>query len=1108
MSTQFDSYNKAEKQFAQFGGAKSAHNLYNSNKANPGLSLQNLNNIPKSLKPKVNVPAGKGPSAQNYLKSKTQHGVNKSYDQVGELTSGRKLNSALSGGSQNQTNFSASYSKNFLNNVNASNNNFNNSTSRPKSSLKYSGVKSPTSHIFKSYRCHKYHTDLDFNYLTEQKFLKDAMSVGKDRLSTVALRSASPDKYFYDKAVNNHPQNRERFARIDNINSVDLRHGEDGKSKSKSREEIEVEGEIEGMDKSVKKPSQNILSDILDLQFSVNSPSKMKVIQSEMNQQKSEEFRQGQLKQQQKSKFQSGDRIYVDDEQHTKLTINLSYMGDNPHEKYIEALDAVMTCLDPVFEMLSLQERVEKFLEITEDQRRPVKLGAIVALYLILRKYHVEDNMKMLILEKVLYLLQNYESQEELFLVALLEIATLFAPHELLFENIPLIGMFITDFNFPRLQKASFNCLMCMEYEGIKTLVEMASKDYQEYQKYILTNLIKTPHIQKIIIIKALLNEVYSNNPEKRHSSLAALNRMHDLVGDPETLNKLSKFFHDSKLEKIFLSSTIRTAGDPGEQILLHEIKTNKDFSVRVAIASVLAYRLPRYPKYLEVRLDKNDTYSITKCLPGSFCTYYGRVSPYVYEEREETFEELEIGNIGEKQNKSQQNEFLEVSTRDFLASLQRMLIMNYDHTNPQLVHQGKYNILDNLDLKWIKNESFQKYTNYFELNDPEVNPETDLYDERGKRYISEEVIKALCLCLKDYSTAVRDTAAGSLGQIGIPESLLAVDYLLDTIRDEDVNVKSKVIWAIGRIAGGCENSLIPPIVDALKSNMWKVKSACLYTLSQFGFRCAKLALPVLNKLLRESAINKQTIAETVVKLGTEGESTLLKLMATENESNYKLKGSVAKALALANVNSPNIDFIVECLFKAANSQSPLIRKSALFSIRVLAEKSDERVTYLKRKNIIPFYYDKLQDKDQSIQAYAISCIKSLGPQGELIFIEGLTKDLNPNIRMNCAIGLAGIGPHTLRTLLYGLHDENLLVRKTVEKEIIEKFAVEDVLNAFADKSSQKMSLKIAIRDAIEKDSSITQGSKKYFQSILIALEKEGNYQNYGNDSQLVYNNE
>jgi hypothetical protein len=193
--------------------------------------------------------------------------------------------------------------------------------------------------------------------------------------------------------------------------------------------------------------------------------------------------------------------------------------------------------------------------------------------------------------------LQDYESKEELFLVGCLEIVSLFGPHELVLENISLICMFLTDFNFPLLQKAAFNALMCMEYEGIKTLVELAGKDYLEYQRYILENLISTPHIQKIIIIRALLNEIYSSNPDRKHSALAALNRMHDLVGDSETLVKLAKFLSDPKVEKIFLCSTIRTSGREGEKILLEEAKTNKDFSVRVAIASVLSYRLPKNPK-------------------------------------------------------------------------------------------------------------------------------------------------------------------------------------------------------------------------------------------------------------------------------------------------------------------------------------------------------------------------------------------------------------------------------------------------------------------------------------------------------------------------------
>lgn len=84
--------------------------------------------------------------------------------------------------------------------------------------------------------------------------------------------------------------------------------------------------------------------------------------------------------------------------------------------------------------------------------------------------------------------------------------------------------------------------------------MDLASKDFRDYTRYILKNLVKTPHIQKAVIVRALINEIYSNHPDKRHAALAALNRMHDLVTDDDTLNKLAYFFKDQKIEKIFLA--------------------------------------------------------------------------------------------------------------------------------------------------------------------------------------------------------------------------------------------------------------------------------------------------------------------------------------------------------------------------------------------------------------------------------------------------------------------------------------------------------------------------------------------------------------------------
>ena len=79
------------------------------------------------------------------------------------------------------------------------------------------------------------------------------------------------------------------------------------------------------------------------------------------------------------------------------------------------------------------------------------------------------------------------------------------------------------------------------------------------------------------------------------------------------------------------------------------------------------------------------------------------------------------------------------------------------------------------------------------------------------------------------------------------------------------------------------------------------------------------------------------------------------------------------------------------------------------------------------------------KDKDINIQGYAINCIKSFGAEGELIFIEGFTKDSNYLARINCGLGLPDNGIHNMRTLLLVLQDKNKNMRNDIEKVIIWK---------------------------------------------------------------------
>ncbi len=818
------------------------------------------------------------------------------------------------------------------------------------------------------------------------------------------------------------------------------------------------------------------------------------------------------------------------------------------NDSYLSALNEALGLLDSYFGDLSLNEKISKLLELSNDVLKKVRLGAMVGLYLLLRKNFdtIDDNTKNIIISEIITLLKSYEKQDELFLLSCLEICTLFGPHELLIENFGVICMFLTDFNFPKLQLASFHCLMCTEYNGISILIELASKDEQDYQRYILNQLIHTPHIQRIIIINAIFNELYSNDYKKRNIALSAINRLNYLLNEQDTLQKIVELFNEPKIDNQFVASILRNKY--GEKFLLNELKTNKNENIRCAICSVLCYRFPKKIMPLKIKLDNgyNNISNMVLNIPGSFYTYQGKVKPVLVpctKTIDEILENEDNEYDGRKNHLNKvlnmindtSEDWIEINQRDFLAALQRMIQIQYDHKNPQLIFDdnNSFNFLDHLkltnsiqnnedennndndndnnDSNVIKEEKsninnniffyVRKYNNIFDLKVVGQNENEDLEGiDTEHEYISEEVIKALGKCLSDYSVKVRDAAATSLGIIGLPEASIAIDDLIDNINDDDVNVKSKILWDIGRIAPAVDNSAINEVALCIQNNMWKVKKATLYALSQFGNRCNKNIIPYLINLLKESPINKQLIAETIVKLGIEGENALLLMMNNEPDNNYKLKSAVIRGYSFADITSPNIDFILESIFKQCNNEFSAVRKACIFTIHELAERAQDNITYLKKKSIIPFYYEKLKDKDINIQGYAINCIKSLGAEGELIFIEGFTKDNNYLTRINCGLGLADSGIQNMRTLLLGLQDKNKNVRNAIEKVIIVKMPISEVVNYF-NNEGQLVSLKVTVKELLEKKNYLQLVTVGYLEKLLSSIEEyEENSNVYNSD--------
>jgi HEAT repeat protein len=587
------------------------------------------------------------------------------------------------------------------------------------------------------------------------------------------------------------------------------------------------------------------------------------------------------------------------------------------------------------------------------------------------------------------------------------------------------------------------------------------------------------------------------------------------------------------------------------EKILLNELKTNQSEEIKSAICSVLCYRFPKKIIPFKIKLDSEnkDIFSMNQNMPGSFFNYQGKICPVLVPCSKNIDEILENEEIDYDVKKNHVNkilnmindtsdDYLEINQRDFLAALQRMIQINYDHRKPQLIldENNEFNFLDHLKIIPDKkdkenNEEYEnnEYNEENEIKQENQKAELNIHDQNyyiikynsilgiktdisqetdsdlegidlDHEYISEDIIKSLGKCLSEYSDKVRDSAATSLGIIGLPESSIVIDDLILHLKDKNIEVRSKIIWGIGRIAPAVDNSVIGEVALCIQSNMWKVKKATLYALTQFGNRCNKNILPYLINLLKESPINKQLIAETIVRMGTEGENNLLLLMNSEPDSNYKLKSAVIRGYSYADITSPNIDFILESIFKLGNNEFASVRKACIFTIHELASRANENITYLKKKNIIPFYYDKLKDKDLNIQGYAINCLKSLGPEGELVFIEGFTKDTNYLTRINCGLGLADSGIQNMRTLLLGLQDKNKNVRNAIEKVMIVKMPISEVVSYFSNEG-QLNSLKITVKELLNKKNNLQTVTVGYLEKLLSSIEECGDNNNINNEN-------
>ena len=863
--------------------------------------------------------------------------------------------------------------------------------------------------------------------------------------------------------------------------------------------------------------SNNILENILDnkKKFNIYSPSQLKQMTEQIK-----------IIENQKK---------LDNDLNKKR--NYSIKEDEKNNIYL--IESISKCLlqinktNPKFMEMNIHNKILFIINFITDDDLKIKLGAIILEYFLLKNNfeNININIKIELLKNILnYLHNTYESQEELFLVSCLNILSLYnSTYQYLIDSISLIAMFLTDFDYPYLQRASFICLINLGKIGLETLINIAIKEeYQDYQKYILNSLIKTPFIQRVCIIKSLINEIKSNNINRRLEALSALNRFYDILDKNDFyLQDLSNKLSDDKYKNYYtyLASILKCSGNNGLYYLIDNLEKSENAKKREIICKVLGYQI-NSPEYLEIILDNNDIQSNNFIEIGKLWKYYGDISPILWENNnlnKNNFDEDDLDSVDNmydiniNNNNENRNNFLLISTRDFLTSLQRLMKENIKFDDFDIINKNeKKNILDELNLSLlydndtkndIKKEEFK--LKLIDSINQKIN--ISIFKKYKSILISEEtnespqeshlmnknIIKYLCYHLNDYSENVRLACSISLGRLSKIEIDFSIKEITKVINiEKNISVLSSMLWALGKNLTPSYIELIPILIKFIQSDIWKIKRSALYALSKYGSIASEQALPVLIKLLLESPINKTIIAEVIISLGNEGENKLIEIIKKE-EKNIKLISCIIKSFSYINLNSKNIDIVIQYLCQQLyNNSSVIIRQNCLFSLRKLSNRlnknntdinilNDNKYIYLTEKNIIPLFYEKLKDKEFKIQKYAIDSLLEFGPKGELIFLEGLLKDKCPIVRLNCAIGLCLCGVHTFRTLINkGLFDNNKSVRINIQRAILHFFRVDTIVDFF-EKKKQLMSLKILLDEYLEKGEDITESFLKFSQILL-----------------------
>ncbi len=88
---------------------------------------------------------------------------------------------------------------------------------------------------------------------------------------------------------------------------------------------------------------------------------------------------------------------------------------------------------------------------------------------------------------------------------------------------------------------------------------------------------------------------------------------MHDTTLLAGGLQILLNLLEEGLVDRQLVASVIRATGEAGEQALLNVLRSSVPEKVKVAVASVLQWRVPFNPPFLNIAMDNNEIITLSK---------------------------------------------------------------------------------------------------------------------------------------------------------------------------------------------------------------------------------------------------------------------------------------------------------------------------------------------------------------------------------------------------------------------------------------------------------------------------------------------------------------